>query len=186
MPNHVHLIAAPENEASLARALGRTHSEFALALNRTERRSGHVFQNRFFSCVLGGTHLLRAMRYVERNPVRAGLAAVAWGWPWSSASVHTAANAVDAVLSFDWIGQFGRWDYGEWKELLSEGGAGEVEEAIRRATRTGEPLGSRDFVAGLERRAGKRLRVLERGRPRRGPQSPEERARQGCLFQGIE
>jgi hypothetical protein len=53
------------------------------------------------------------------------------------------------------------------KELLSKGGAGDVEEAIRRATRTGEPLGSREFVAGLERRAGKRLRVLERGRPRR-------------------
>ena len=81
MPNHVHLIAAPESEASLARALGRTHSEFALALNRTEGRTGHVFQNRFFSCVLGGTHLLRALRYVERNPVRAGLAAVAWGGP---------------------------------------------------------------------------------------------------------
>jgi len=88
------------------------------------------------------------------------------------------------VLSFDWIGYFGRWDYGEWKELLLEGRAGDVDEAIRRATRTGEPLGSRDFVAGLERRAGKRLRVLERGRPMRVAQSPEERARQGCLFQG--
>ena len=100
--------------------------------------------------------------------------------------MHTAANAVDAVLSFDWIGKFGWWDYGEWKELLSAGGAGDVEEAIRRATRTGERLGSREFVAGLERRAGKRLRVLEGGRPRRVPQSPEERARQGCLFQGVE
>jgi hypothetical protein len=48
----------------------------------------------------------------------------AWGWPWSSASVHTAANAVDAVLSFDWIGKFDRWDYGEWKELLSVGAPG--------------------------------------------------------------
>jgi putative transposase len=182
MPNHVHLIAAPEQEDSLARALGRTHSEFALALNRAEGRTGHAFQNRFFSCVLSGTHLARATRYVELNPVRAGLSALAWEWPWSSAAIHTAVKTADPVLCADWIGYFGQWDYGEWKELLLEGG-GDMDEAIRRATRTGEPLGPRDFVAGLERKAGRRLRVLERGRPKLVAQSSEERARQGCLFQ---
>jgi hypothetical protein len=60
-------------------------------------------------------------------------------------------------------------------------------EAVRRATRTGEPLGSRDFISGLERQMGKRLRVGERGRPHRKPQSREEAAMQGCLFvAGVE
>jgi len=49
MTNHVHLVAVPEREDSLARALGRVHSEYTLALNRTEGRSGHLWQNRFSS-----------------------------------------------------------------------------------------------------------------------------------------
>ena len=50
MTNHVHLIVLPESPDSLAKAMGRTHSEYALSLNRDEGRSGHVWQNRFFSC----------------------------------------------------------------------------------------------------------------------------------------
>ena len=81
MTNHVHLIAVPDRETSLAQALGRTHSEYALALNRAQGRSGHIWQNRYFSCALSASHLWSAVRYVELNPVRAGLATAAWEWP---------------------------------------------------------------------------------------------------------
>jgi putative transposase len=81
MTNHVHLIAVPEREDSLARSMGSTHSEYALALNYAQGRSGHVWQNRFFSCPLEESHLLRALRYVELNPVRAELASAPDGWP---------------------------------------------------------------------------------------------------------
>jgi putative transposase len=74
MTNHVHLIAVPEREDSLARTLGCTHSEYTLALNHAQARSGHIWQNRFFSCLLDESCLLRALRYVELNPVRVGLA----------------------------------------------------------------------------------------------------------------
>ncbi len=182
MSNHVHLVAVPERESSLAAALGRTHSEYALALNRVEGRTGHVWQNRFFSCPLDRDHLLQAVRYVDANPVRAGLVRAAWDWPWSSARAHAMESAVDGVLCSDWTEAFGRWDHREWRELLMDGDPGLDWETVRRATRTGEPMGSRDFVAQLERRAGRRLRVLARGRPRAIPPSAEERARQTCLF----
>jgi putative transposase len=97
MTNHVHLIAVPEREGSLARTLGCTHSEYALALNHAHGRSGHVWQNRFFSCPLGESHLLSALRYVELNPVRAGLASEPSGWPWSSARAHTVSLAFQVV-----------------------------------------------------------------------------------------
>ena len=113
---------------------------------------------------------------------RANLAAAPWDWPWSSAHAHTVDGAVDPVLDCHWMGYFGRWDFGEWKEMLSARASDAESEAVRRATRTGEPLGSREFVAGLERQTRKRLRVGERGRPRNLPQSREEAARQGCLF----
>jgi len=85
MPNHVHLIAMPEAEDSLSKALGQTHAEYALAFNRSEGRSGHLWQNRFFSCPLDRDHLAQAQLYVELNPVRAGLVDEAWQWGWSSA-----------------------------------------------------------------------------------------------------
>ena len=173
MTNHIHLIAVPEREGSLARTLGRTHSEYALALNHAHGRSGHLWQSRFFSCPLGESHLLNALRYVELNPVRAGLATEPSGWPWSSARAHTVDHALDPVLDCRWVKYFGRWDYGEWREILSTGVSSAEGESIRRATHTGEPLGSGEFVAALEKQAGRRLRVLARGRPQRKSEGEE-------------
>jgi len=184
MTNHVHLIAVPEREGSLSRTLGCTHSEYALALNHIHGRSGHVWQNRFFSCPLGESHLLSALRYVELNPVRAELASEPAAWPWSSARAHTLDHAVDSVLDCRWVEYFGRWDYGEWREILSAGISCGESDSIRRAAHTGEPLGSREFVAALERHAGRRLRVLARGRPQKKPEAVEEPGRQGSLFAG--
>jgi hypothetical protein len=92
---------------------------------------------------------------------------------------------IDAVLCCQWVEYFGRWDYEEWNEILSTAVAEGEFERVRRATRTGEPLGSREFIKDMERRAGRRLRVMERGRPKKTRQSADERARQGCLFAGA-
>jgi putative transposase len=173
MTNHVHLIAVPESETSLARTLGRAHSEYALAVNRDQRRTGHVWQNRFFSCPMEESHLYAAMRYVELNPVRASMISVAWEWPWSSAAAHALDTSGDPVLDSHWKEYFGGWDGGAWKEMLTAG-ADETESAVlRRATLTGEPLGSAVFLARLERAMGRVLRVRERGRPKRSKQSLE-------------
>jgi len=88
MSNHVHLVAVPKSGDALAKAVGRTNFRFAQKLNYQLRRSGHLWQNRFLSCALEDVHLWRAMRYVERNPVRAGLVRVPWRYEWSSAAAH--------------------------------------------------------------------------------------------------
>jgi putative transposase len=186
MTNHVHLVAVPEREDSLARALGCAHSEYALALNRAHGRSGHLWQNRFFSCLLDATHLLRALRYVELNPVRARMVAEPWGWLWSSARAHTLADVVDPLLDRRWEESVGRWDHAEWREILAAGMEGGEGDAVRRATYAGEPLGAEEFVTTTERQVGRRLRVLPRGRPRKkktgdGDQTPQQqRLLAGC------
>ena len=185
MTNHIHFVAIPEREDSLARTLGCAHSEYALALNHAHGRSGHVWQNRFFSCPLGESHLLSALRYVELNPVRAGLASAPAGWPWSSARAHTVDGALDPVLDCGWVEYFGRWDYSEWQEILAAEMSGGESDSIRRATHTGEPLGSREFVAALERQAGRRLPVMAHGRPQKKPEAMEDARRQGSLFAGL-
>ena len=69
MPNHVHLIAVPETEEALAGAIGEAHRQYTRRINFREGWRGHLWQERFFSCVLDGPHALAAARYVERNPV---------------------------------------------------------------------------------------------------------------------
>ena len=70
MTNHVHLVATPYYETSLAEAMKRTNQLYAQYVNRMHRRSGHLWQNRFFSCTLDENHFQRALVYIERNPVR--------------------------------------------------------------------------------------------------------------------
>jgi len=183
MTNHVHLLVVPRHENSLARTFGPTHAEYALALNLSEKRSGHLWQNRFFSCPLDAAYLENALRYVELNPVRAGLTVMPWDWPWSSARAHSQEDASDAVL--DRSGHLDRWDYAGWREGLLSGISQTEYDSIRRATHTGEPLGSREFLRQLERQAGRRLRVLARGRPAKRPCQPERTRLQQDLF-GVE
>lgn len=179
MTNHVHLVVVPQHENSLARTFGQTHAEYALALNQSEKRSGHLWQNRFFSCPLDAAHLENAMRYVELNPVRAGLTAMPWDWPWSSARAHSLHGASDAVL--DGSRDLDAWDYAGWKQSLLAGISQAECNSIRRATHTGEPLGSYAFLRQLERHAGRRLQVLARGRPVKRPNRPD----QTCLQQLV-
>jgi putative transposase len=167
MTNHVHLVAVPDHSDSLARALGQTHAQYALALNRSETRSGHIWQNRFFSCPLAGSHLGAALRYTELNPVRAGLVGTAWHWRWSSAWAHVTESVCDPLLDAGANEWSGPWDHAGWRDWLDVQAAEGHEQEIRRATLTGEPLGSAEFLRDLERKTGRRLVVLPRGRPKK-------------------
>jgi putative transposase len=180
MPNHVHLVVVPQADESLARTFAAAHSAYALAVNASAARSGHLWQNRFFSCPMDESHTLRALRYVELNPVRAGLARAALDWPWSSTRAHTLDDAADSVLDATWREWFGGWDATAWREWLGEGDP-EFFDAARRSTRTGEPLGAPAFVADLERRQKRRLRVWAPGRPRKSGRDDEG---QECLVGG--
>ena len=99
MPNHVHIVATPADEDSLAKGIGRTNFRYARHINRLRRRCGHLWQNRFYSCALEEVHLWWAVRYVERNPVRAGLVRLPWRYGWSSASAHLGGADASGLLN---------------------------------------------------------------------------------------
>lgn len=168
MPNHTHLVCVPARPDSLARALGRTHSDFARHFNIDRQSCGHVWQARFYSCALDTPHLWRAMAYVERNPVRAGLIAEAWDYPWSSAAANCGLNSTDPLVEpcAVWEEEYG---YKRWREvLLSSVSEEAMAHRIREATRCGWPLGSTAFVQELEEHTGRRLHPLPPGRPGAG------------------
>ena len=106
MGNHVHLLAIPEREDSLARALGRAHNDYSRWVNlKRGKNPGHVWQNRYYSCPLEEQHAWEALRYGELNPVRAGMVQSAAGWRWSSAPAHAAGKDVSELIRLDGLEQ---------------------------------------------------------------------------------
>ena len=165
MDNHIHLIATPAKEESLAKALGRTHFLYTQYINRFHDCSGHLWQNRFYSCPLDQQHFWRALRYVETNPVRAKLHRVAWAFPFSSASAHVEDKDGSGLLNLD---EWRKLSAGlNWKTILREANDESELKHIRLHTHRGRPLGSVNFLSRMERRLGRRLRPLPVGRPRK-------------------
>ena len=93
MENHVHLLAVPEAETSLARGIGLTNQVYTQYLNRKLNQSGRIWQNRFFSCVVENNKYLWAVaRYIERNPLKVGLVENAEAYRWSSVKAHVTSK----------------------------------------------------------------------------------------------
>jgi putative transposase len=88
MPNHVHLVLVPAASAGLTAAVGETHRRYTTAINKREGFTGYLWQGRYGSEVVADGGILEVVRYVERNPVAAGLGVRPEDWPWSSANAH--------------------------------------------------------------------------------------------------
>jgi len=164
MGNHVHVLAMPEKETSLARGIGGTNLLYTQYINRKYNRSGRLWQNRFFSSVVEKEpYLWAVMRYIEQNPVRAKLVKRAEDYQWSSASAHV-LDIKDDILSKEiW---FNDREIKSYKEFLSKG-AKEINATIRRATSTGRPLGSEGFIKKLEMILKRDLFPKKGGRPKK-------------------
>jgi putative transposase len=150
----------------MARAIADAHRKYSRRINEREGWTGHLWANRFYSTPLDDRHLWCAARYVEMNPVRAGLVQHAEDYPWSSAATHVQGNQ-DPLLSGDrpFPGVVTNW--AEWLAL----GVQELEvQAIRENTQSGRPSGSQSFIQELEARSGRSLRPQKRGpKPRPDP-----------------
>ena len=151
MTNHVHLVVCPERDDSLARFLRRAHGEYSRQFNGRHGRSGHLWQNRFYSCPLEGAHVLNCLRYVDLNPVRARMVGQAADWRWSSAAAHLAGKADEfGLLSIEWT----QWrDWPNWADCLDVGQSADELEMFRKHTRLNRPLGSGAFAGAVVRRS---------------------------------
>ena len=161
MTNHIHLIAVPERENALARGIGEAHRRYTRQKNFFEGVRGYLFQGRFHSCVLDEPHLLAAARYVERNPVQAGMAPSALDYPWSSARYHANRVAKDLLVRNRYLPEL----VGHWEEFLQSADELDLSGNIRQATRTGRPVGGEQFILKVETLAGRSLRSKPAGRP---------------------
>ena len=167
MTNHVHLLGVPERRESLAGAMKRTQGDYARLINRRHHRhAGHLWQSRFYSCPLGGDAVWTALRYIECNPVRAGVVAAAEACSWSSAAVHCGLAEAPQFLALDWWRE--AWTAERWRSVLELGPDERQVEALRQATHHGVPLGERSFLERMAQQAGRDLVMRPVGRPRLG------------------
>jgi putative transposase len=158
MPNHVHLVAVPLHKKGLAKLFGVAHHRYARLVNGVHGWQGHLWQERFYSTPLDERHLMAAVRYIELNPVRAGLCRRAEDWRWSSVRAHL-HGAPDPLVDVTPL----RERITDWSSFLSEPVTPEMTEVLRQCTRNGHPAGSEEFIDALEVCTGRRLRPRKRG-----------------------
>jgi putative transposase len=161
MTNHVHLIAIPGREDSLAVLFRRVHGRYAQYYNARSGRTGHLWQNRFFACGLSTSHLWKALAYVDRNPVRAGLVTRVAEYRWSSAIAHLTEADEFQLLDMQWWRASGfqkEW----WNFLLCENSDDVA--ALRASTYAGRLFGDEAFMEEVGAQFG---RQWKRGRPRK-------------------
>lgn len=144
MDNHVHLILIPADADGLRAPLASVHTAFSQRVNRRQSVSGHLFQGRFASYAMDDAHLMVAARYVENNPVAAGLVARAEAWRWSSARAHV-ERIPDGFTDIAALGAH----VPNWRAMLARGlEAGDEDSRVERALRSGRPLGGPDRKEG--------------------------------------
>ena len=158
MDNHVHLIAVPKEENSLASGIGEVHRKYTRMINFREGWRGYLWQGRFSSYPLDQNHLYAAIRYVELNPVRAGIVSNAQDYPWSSARAHILKEK-DTLLSDNFVIQ----EIPDWQAYLKSGEDEAKNNIFRYHSRNGRPLGSEDFLTRIEKLTGRILRKRKPG-----------------------
>lgn len=149
MTNHVHLVVVPERSDSLAVLFRRAHGRYSQYLNTRRHRTGHLWQQRYFSCPLSESHHWVALRYVEQNPCRASMVRAPADYRWSSAAAHLREDKDrSGLLDMDFWSKAGGAE--AWRQMHAAAEFTDQVQLLRRCTYSGRPYGGEDFVTRLE------------------------------------
>ena len=163
MTNHIHLLAVPEKEDSLAKAVGEAHRRYTRMINFRDNVRGFLFQGRFSSCpVYTGEYLLSSVRYIERNPVKAKIVKYPWEYQWSSARFHCGETDKDYFVQESSLLS----DVNDCKRFLS-GTVVDEYSHLEEKIRTGRPFGPNIFYSFVEETTGNNPRAGLPGRPKK-------------------
>jgi putative transposase len=162
LPNHFHLALWPEHDGQLSQYMGWLLTAHVRRYHQHYHSSGHVWQGRFRDfAIQEDDHLLTVLRYIERNPVRAGLVARAQDWLWSSAT----AMPVGAP----WLHPGPVPRTGGWLEHVNAPQTEAEVERLRECQRRRRPFGDSLWMVQTARQLGLEASLRPRGRPRKEP-----------------
>ncbi len=169
MPNHIHLLATPESSGALSRTLQYLGRRYVPEFNQRHGRSGTLWEGRFKAALIqSDSHLLACQRYIELNPVRAGLCASAGRYLWSSFRYNGFGEADPVItphalyLRLDEDADTRRRAY---RRLFAQPPAEDEFAELRACLQSGTPLGDAEFRRGIEQILGIEVGYARRGRP---------------------
>jgi len=162
MSNHVHILAVPLEDDSLAKTMQKLSLRYTQHINKKYKRTGRLWECRFHSALVDKEGYLWAVcRYIERNPVRASLIKRPKQYKWSSARVNTGEEK-DGFIEPIWRDYVDRKEYCKFLNTIDN--EREIEN-IRKCTFSGKPIGSERFVSQIVDTLGIRINIRPRGRP---------------------
>lgn len=169
MTNHIHLLLTPPSVASCTALMHGLSQRYANYFNRKHERTGTLWEGRFRSCLVESSgYVLACYRYIELNPVRAGMVTHARAYPWSSYLANSGAR-IDPILVPH--AEFAALGSGQYAGLISKAVAPEFLDRIRSATNGGYPLATDSFMSALDSVANRKIRPGRPGRPGRQEKS---------------
>ena len=162
MPNHFHIVVMPIQGEHLSKWMQWLMTSHVRRYHRHYKSNGHIWQGRFKSFVIQeDSHLLTVLRYVERNPVRAGLVSSAKDWMWSS---HREAIGKDSRLLINKVPIELPQD---WQEYVDEPLTERELERLRESIKRQSPYGRSVWQIQLSKKLGLESTLRPRGRPRK-------------------
>ena len=173
MTNHIHLLATPQFENSISKVFQSLGRKYVQYFNNTYKRSGTLWEGRYRATVVDSEqYLLKVMRYIELNPVRAGMVAHPADYPWSSYAFNAQGSA---GLNYDWIqphaeylhlGQTNTERQNSYQDLFKAEIASTDLAQIRDSTHKGWALGSQKFKGEIELITKRQTSSKGLGRPK--------------------
>ncbi len=168
MTNHVHLLVTPGTDKSCGLLMKHLGQRYVQYVNRVRKRTGTLWEGRFRSCLAQTeSYVLACYRYIELNPVRAGMTRHPRDYPWSSYRVNAEGRA-DSLCAphpeYARLGESGETRRAAYRGLFDEQFDDRVADEIRSATNGGFALGGENFRAQVGQSLGRRA---SRGRPGR-------------------
>lgn len=169
MSNHVHILMTPAREGGISRLMHQLGSSYVRYFNQRTGRSGTLWEDRFQSCLVqDDEYLLQCYRYIELNPVRAGMVEHPAEYPWSSYRSNADGVPSSLLTPHPTYLELGNEStrHQRYRSMFEMQDLEQRDELIRQTTRAGLALGNQDFRQAMERITGQRLRPGRPGRPR--------------------
>lgn len=171
MTNHVHLLVTPDQPGAVGRMMQMVGRRYVRAVNDATGRTGTLWEGRYkASLVDSEAYLLTCYRYIELNPVRAGMVATADQYPWSSHRCNAMGIGDPLVEPHEIFLQLGvdhEARRSAYRELVRQGVSDDDLTEIRRFARKQRALGGEKFQEWVERETGIRAGLGAPGRPRK-------------------
>jgi len=173
MTNHVHLLLTPRVVGAISRLMQSVGARYVWYVNETKQRTGTLWEGRYKACLVASDrHVLAACRYIDLNPVRAGIVAQPSEFEWSSYGVLAGLRPGPLVTPHESLAQLGDPRGPAYARWCAEGDHGEEADRLREATQRELAYGSEQFKAYVEAMTTRATTPRRRGRPRRTPTTP--------------